>query len=128
MNLQQLGTGSIHIGFFFLVAALAGGLAILLSTSIKPLERLILRARERVARKSHMDLEWISRRDILRYSNVGQRIINAMTITDDYGEPVFDAFGFRAVFKTWCSYNLRKLWAARRRIKATPQTDQDNSA
>ena len=38
MNLQQLGIGSVSIGYFFLTAALLLGSAVLLSYIVKPLE------------------------------------------------------------------------------------------
>ena len=36
MNIEQLGTGTTHIKFFFLLAILAGGIALLLSLCLKP--------------------------------------------------------------------------------------------
>lgn len=49
MNLEQLGTGKLNIGYFFLLAVLAGGLSFALSTTVKPLEVAWLRARQRFA-------------------------------------------------------------------------------
>ncbi|KAL9065682.1 MAG: hypothetical protein Q9161_008068 [Pseudevernia consocians] len=83
MNVQQLGTGHIHIGFFFLTAILAGGLGVLLATSVKPVERALLRARERLAHNLSEPVEDIQRREILRQSSLGQRILNAMTVPDN---------------------------------------------
>ena len=45
MNIDQLGSGGVHIGYFFLLAALAGGLSFALSTTLKPLEAAWDRAR-----------------------------------------------------------------------------------
>jgi hypothetical protein len=49
MNLRQLGTGELNIGYFFLLAALAGGVSFVLSTTLAPLEAAWLRARRRYA-------------------------------------------------------------------------------
>jgi len=127
MNVQQLGTGSMHIGFFFLTAALAGGLGILLSTIIKPLQVRISRARQDVASSEYMELEEVSKRDILRRSKVGHKLINAMTLTDDDGNTRFEGPPeFRAVFTSWCIFKLQHLWGMIRRIKVTPQGDDDH--
>lgn len=127
MNVQQLGTGSIHIGFFFLTAALAGGLGILLSTSIQPLQRRIVRARQDIASNEYMELEEVSKRDILRRSKVGHKLINAMTLTDDDGNALFEGPPeFQVVFMSWCTFELQHLWGRIRRIKVTPQGDDDN--
>ena len=72
MNVQQLGTGRIHIGFSFLTAVLAGGLGVVLSTAVKPVDRALLSARERIARDNCMDLKWVQRRDVLRHSALGK--------------------------------------------------------
>ena len=126
MNLQQFGT---HIGFFLLTAALAGGLGILLSIGIKPLERSVLLARENVARRTYMDLGGVSKRDILRYSKAGSKTINAMTVTDDDGGALFDdPHEFHAVFKSWCSFKLHRLWALCTRSKRAPHDNQDTSS
>ena len=55
MNLEQLGTGKLNIGYFFLLAALAGGLSFALSTTVKPLEAAWVRARRRFALREHDD-------------------------------------------------------------------------
>ncbi len=47
MNFEQFGTGSLHIGYFFLVAVFSGVVAFLLAASIKPSERFWSRARSR---------------------------------------------------------------------------------
>ena len=126
MNVQQLGAGRVHVGFFFLTAALAGYLGILLSTSIKPVERALLRARQRIADNNYMDLEWVERRDIIRRSTIGNKIINAMTVIDDNGNAVFDdPHEFHAVFMSWCRLNLRNLWAIIMRTKAPYSRDHN---
>lgn len=129
MNVQQLGTGSTHIGFFFLTAILAGGLGVLLATSVKPVEKVLLRARERIAMESSMDLERVQRRDILRHSEIGQNIINAMTVTDQDGNAVFyDNYEFRAVFMNWCRFHGRNLWAIIGRAVTPSRRDHGNIA
>jgi hypothetical protein len=55
MNLEQLGNGKLHIGYFFLLAALAGGLSFALSTMVKPLEAAWLRARQRFVLREYQD-------------------------------------------------------------------------
>lgn len=55
MNIQQLGTGSIHLGYFFLLAVLAGGLAYTLTATVKPVEAAWLRARQRFAAREWQD-------------------------------------------------------------------------
>ena len=45
--MEQLGTGTLHIGYFFLLASLSGILAWLLAASIGNMERFIDKARER---------------------------------------------------------------------------------
>ncbi len=112
MNVQQLGTGSIHIGFFFLTAILAGGLGVLLATSVKPVERALLRERTRIAGDLRMDVEHVQRRDILRQSKMGRRVINAMTVTDSDGNALFgDDQRFRTVVMHWCQFHVQRLWA-----------------
>ena len=49
MNVRQLGTGSINIGYFVLVAALIGGCAALLSFIVKPLVRQLQHRWEEIA-------------------------------------------------------------------------------
>jgi hypothetical protein len=55
MNIEQLGSGGVHIGYFLLLAALAGGLSFALSTTIKPLEAAWNRARRRHALEESQD-------------------------------------------------------------------------
>ena len=111
MNIQQLGTGSIHIGFFFLTAILAGGLGVLLATSVKPVERALLRERTRIAEDFSMDVEHVQNRQILRQSKMSQRVINAMTVTDSDGNALFgDGYGFRTVVMHWCQFHVLRLW------------------
>jgi hypothetical protein len=54
MNLRQLGTGELNIRYFFL-AALAGGLCFVISTTLGPLEAAWLRARRRYAIREYED-------------------------------------------------------------------------
>ena len=126
MNLHQLGTGSIHIGFVFLTAFLAGGLGVLLSTSIKPLERSVLRARENTAAKHGLNIEYVDKRDILRFSALGIRFIDAMTVKDNDGDSVYstDQKFIIALYK-WCTYNIRNIWMRMKRKKESPRGDND---
>ncbi|KAH0539016.1 hypothetical protein FGG08_004410 [Glutinoglossum americanum] len=55
MNFEQLGTGTLNIGYFFLLAALAGGLSLALSTTLKPIEAAWLQARYRFALREYQD-------------------------------------------------------------------------
>ena len=116
MNVQQLGTGDIHIGFFFLTAILAGGRGVLLASSVKPVERALFRARERLAHNLSAPVEDIQRRDILRQSSLGQRILNAMTVPDNDGNGFFIDSRF----------HVRNWWAAFGRAVASFRQDRGN--
>ena len=61
MNFHQLGTGSLNLGWFFLLAALAGILSFVLSVSIRPLDGLWQRARQH-----HADMEIIYDKDAIK--------------------------------------------------------------
>ncbi|KAL5345536.1 hypothetical protein ACLOAV_009286 [Pseudogymnoascus australis] len=70
MNIEQLGSSGVHIGYFLLLAALAGGLSLALSTSLKPLEAAWNRARRRHALEEYQDddkdlISSITKRNIL---------------------------------------------------------------
>jgi hypothetical protein len=69
MNFRQLGTGKLNIGYFFLLAALAGGVCFVLSATLAPLEAAWGRARKRYARREYaMDersvIEEVTKRNI----------------------------------------------------------------
>ena len=109
-----------------MTAVLAVGLGIILSTAVKPVERALLSARERIARDNYMDLEWVQRRDILRHSALSERIINDLTVTDD-GDAVFDDdYTFRAVFMNWFRFHVCNLWAVIKRPVASSRRNHDN--
>lgn len=82
MNIKQLGTGSLNIAYFFLLAVLAGGLAFILSGAIKPTEAAWKRARERFALREfghNIDIDWIPKRLIIwdwfrRHFRVAQKL------------------------------------------------------
>jgi len=118
MNVEQFGRGSIHIGFFFLAAALAGGIGIALTLTVKPLDRAMNASRERIALDLGINEEHVETRMILRESQMGQRLIDAMTIPGSDVWPIYDNFGFREVFRNWCGFHLRKLWASVTRIRS----------
>jgi hypothetical protein len=79
MNVQQLGTGSINIGYFFLAAAFTGGFAALLSCIVKPLEHQLQHRRREIADDLCEDVEMIQKREILRQSKLGKRLWTRMT-------------------------------------------------
>jgi hypothetical protein len=74
MNVQQLGTGSINIGYFFLAAALMGGFTALLSSAVKSLERRQQHRRRETADDLYEDVEIIQKREILRQLKLGKRL------------------------------------------------------
>lgn len=55
MNVKQLGTGTIHLGYFFLLAALAGCLVYILSAAVMSIETAWLEARRRYAIRERED-------------------------------------------------------------------------
>ncbi|MCJ1427623.1 hypothetical protein MMC29_005526 [Sticta canariensis] len=68
MNIQQLGTGSIHLGYFFLLSVLAGGLAYTLTAAVKPVEGAWHRARQRFAAREWQDeiaVDSVTKSDII---------------------------------------------------------------
>lgn len=69
MKVQQLGTGSTNIGYFFLAAVSAGRFAILLSSIVKPLEHRLQHRRKETADDLFEDVEMIQNREILRQSS-----------------------------------------------------------
>ncbi len=110
MNVQQLGTGTTDIGFFFLNAVLVGVFVVILATIVKPVEQAIQDARRRVALAHDLDIDWVQRRDILRFSSIGEKINNAMTVVDEDGNAIHDVFGFRAVLMSWFGFHSRRVW------------------
>ncbi|KAH9208976.1 hypothetical protein DL95DRAFT_478667 [Leptodontidium sp. 2 PMI_412] len=64
MNLEQLGTGTIHLGYFFLLAALCGALAFVLAACITPIEQAWMRARKRYYIREFQEnvgYEWVTK-------------------------------------------------------------------
>jgi phage shock protein PspC (stress-responsive transcriptional regulator) len=55
MNIKQLDSGTVSIGYFFLLAILSGLLAYIISAFIKPAEEAMSRARERFAERESCD-------------------------------------------------------------------------
>ena len=51
MNVAQLGTGTINLGYFFLVAILSSLLAIILAVNVEPVEVFWAEARDRYGRR-----------------------------------------------------------------------------
>lgn len=83
--MQQLGTGSINIGYFFLAAALIGGFAATLSFSVKPLERRMQHRLREIADDLVEGVMDIQRREILRQSKLGERLWTRMVNIGDVG-------------------------------------------
>jgi hypothetical protein len=111
MNVQQLGTGRVDIGYFFLAAALVGGLTALLSSMVKPLERQLRRRRGEVADRLHTEIEIIQKREILRQSNFGRRLWTAFLKSESPPEPEFHIPGpkFRKATKQSALNRWKKL-------------------
>ena len=68
MNFEQLGTGTLHIGFFVLVAAISGAVAWALAASITPIEQAWNRARNRYGERefgSGDDYAWVTKTAIV---------------------------------------------------------------
>ena len=124
MNVEQLGTGKTDIGYFFMVAAIAAGITIALTLIVKPLDRAMNESRERIANDFGIRVENVGTRLILRESEIGQRVIGAMTITDSDGNAVYDAYGFRQAFKNWCGFHFRKLWATVTRTRSSERSNE----
>ena len=113
MNVQQLGTGSTNIGYFFLAAALIGGFAALLSSTVKPLERRVQRRREEIADDLNEDVENIQKREIFRQSKLGK---NLWERKDDVGLDWVARYKLkkpgpkiREAMKLWANIHWKKL-------------------
>ncbi|KFA54667.1 hypothetical protein S40293_10598 [Stachybotrys chartarum IBT 40293] len=52
MNFEQLGTGTLHIAFFVLLAAISGLVAWVLAASIQPAERMWRRAQNKFGERT----------------------------------------------------------------------------
>ena len=68
MNVEQLGTGTINLGYFFLVAILSSLIAIILAVNVKPVERFWAKARDRYGEREFQvkdDYSWVSKSMIL---------------------------------------------------------------
>lgn len=64
MNIEQLGTGTTNLGYFFLVATLSSFIAILLVVNVKPVERFWAEARNRYGEREFQDADdygWVSK-------------------------------------------------------------------
>ena len=64
MNVEQLGTGTINLGYFFLVAILSSLLAIILAVNVKPVESFWAKARDRYGEREDKladDYGWVSK-------------------------------------------------------------------
>jgi hypothetical protein len=88
MNFEQLGAGTLHIGYFFLVAAISALIAWALSASIGPAERLWNRARRRFGEREYgMDdangenYRWVTKKTVIwgwmrQHFSLAERLTN----------------------------------------------------
>ena len=74
MNVQELGTGRVNIGYFFLTALSAGGFIALLSFTVKLMEQKLQQKRQAIATEFEVDVSNIQKREILRQSKLGERL------------------------------------------------------
>ncbi|KAL9600512.1 MAG: hypothetical protein Q9219_003163 [cf. Caloplaca sp. 3 TL-2023] len=88
MNVQQLQTGSTHIGYFVLTALLTEGLAVLLSCEQRSQKR-----KQSILQASGLNTS-TQKRDHLRFSRLGNKTMGAIAGDED---PV-SSDGFRAAF------------------------------
>lgn len=68
MNIEQLGGGTLHIGFFFLLAAISGLAAWALAASIKPVERMWIRGQNNYGEHEfgvEDNYEWVTKKMII---------------------------------------------------------------
>lgn len=64
MNVEQLGIGTINLGYFFLVALLSSLVAIILAANVKAVERFWAKARDRYGEREFQvadDYGWVSK-------------------------------------------------------------------
>jgi len=124
MNLKQLGTGSVHLGYFFLLAALSGSLAFVLAACITPIENAWMRARKRYKIREFnddTDYEWVTKSMIIwawvrRHSTIATKINNLwfeeeeklMTERDNWFPEQIEGFSY-IVFGRFCLTLGRKM-------------------
>ena len=109
MNVQQLVTGPMHIGYFVLTAFLSGVIALFLSASMKPVERSIHKKRKVLAESEGENVSSVQRRDILRYSTMGRLVLRQENVGWDWWE-------FRPHFRNLPKLYTRRSWALVRQI------------
>ncbi|KAG4436668.1 hypothetical protein IFR05_007847 [Cadophora sp. M221] len=126
MNLEKLGTGTIHLGFFFLLAVLCSALAFVLAALITPIEEAWMRARKRYKIREFqddIDYEWVTKSMIFwawvrRHSTIATALHNAwfeesekfMAEGDIYEPKGINRFKI-IVLRRSCSAALRKILA-----------------
>lgn len=129
MNVQQLGTGSINIGYFFLAAALIGGFAALLSSTVKPLERRLQHRRREIAGDLYEDVEIIQKRKILRQSKLGKRLWTRTAVVglDENARYELERPGpkFRKAMKLSANHRWKKLTTSCRGSTTGQQVDPE---
>jgi hypothetical protein len=88
MNIPQLGTGELNIGYFFLLAALAGGLCFVFSTILGPLDAAWQKARRRYT--------------VREYQNNDKDLIASITISEIFWSFIRRHFPpANVVYKSW---------------------------
>ncbi len=116
--MQQLGTGSTDIGYFFLAAALIGGFAALLSSTVQPLERQVQHKRQEIADDLNEDVEIIQKREIFRQSKLGKRLWTRTEVAglDEYARYQIERPGpkIRNAMKLSATSRWKRLTASRR--------------
>ena len=134
MNVQQLGTGSINIGYFFLAAALISGVATLLSLIVKPVEHRLQHRRREIAFDLFGDLEVVQKREILRQSKLGKRLWTAIVGLDENAQYELERPGpkFRKAMKLSANNRWKKLttscWGSTTGQQADPERRIEDDA
>lgn len=117
MNVQQLGSGSINIGYFFLAAALISGFATLLSSIVKPLERQVQDKRQEIADELNEEVHVIQKREIFRQSMLGKRLWRPRNVVelDDFARCELERPGpkIRSAMKLSANNRWKKLTSSR---------------
>lgn len=127
--MQQLGTGSTNIGYFFLAAALICGFAALLSSAVKPLERQVQYKREEIADDLNEDVEIIQKREIFRQSKLGKRLWKRTDVVglDKHARYELERPGpkIRKAMKLSASTRWKRLTTSRRDSETGQQADSE---
>lgn len=147
MNLQQLGTGGPDIGYFFLLAVLAGGLCFMLAMTLKPLEVAWQRARRNFALREYQDdnkslVESTTKRQIF-WSFVRRHFLSAKIIYDEWEQAKYalaekkqrilgelvdpEELSLHAILWYLCRDGARRISQRLRNLKPTTSTIKDST-